>query len=99
MKETVTLYQQCKAPNGETGSFLADHNRGKLVSPVFTDTYGLFQWCRANGWEAAPWSTLSQAEYVRVLTPCQECGNPSYGGLHDSCKGFREWIERGGTLD
>lgn len=32
---------------------------------------------------------------------CGECGQPCEVGLtvHPSCKGFREWIASGGTLD
>jgi hypothetical protein len=35
MNETVMLKIQCKAPTGETGTFLFDTARGRLVSPVF----------------------------------------------------------------
>ena len=52
----IRMAQQCKAPTGETGSYLFRDATNiapeqKLVSPVFADTAELFAWIKANNWE------------------------------------------------
>lgn len=34
-----------------------------------------------------------------VVRSCLECGQPCTIGTHESCLGFRRWINNGGTLD
>lgn len=40
---------------------------------------------------------------VAILPVCRECGHAcaisDSGNVHASCQGFREWIDKGGTLD
>lgn len=54
----TVLHIQCASPNGETGTFLANREKGKplhsgaLQSPVFADLVALSEWARANGWAA-----------------------------------------------
>ncbi len=63
------FYQQCTAPTGETGSFLAKtaadgRTITELVSPVFPNTVHLFHWARDNGWKPMP-GTFAR-EYARI---------------------------------
>ncbi|MTJ93898.1 MAG: hypothetical protein F8N36_13725 [Desulfovibrio sp.] len=67
------FFQQCTAPNGETGSFLANTaNNGctitELVSPVFKNTVHLFHWAADNGWKPVPGTSARQYEQVRGVT-------------------------------
>lgn len=39
------------------------------------------------------------AELQTALVSCEECGKPSLTRIHESCAGFRQHIEQGGTLD
>lgn len=66
---------QCKASNGETGSFLFEPNvplpgvqidHALLLSPVFPGLVELFRWCRMNHW--------CNAGYDEVLRDRSACG-------------------------
>lgn len=46
----------CKAPDGRVGCFLRDAETRELHSPVFADSYELFQWMRVNGFRLHQYS-------------------------------------------
>lgn len=56
-KAYVDVAIQCRAANGEIGSFffIGDSpHEYKPVSPVFKDLAELFPWARENGWRPLP---------------------------------------------
>lgn len=44
--------------SGEQGDFLAEpeHGSRRAISPVFSQLSALYDWCKTNGWETAPYS-------------------------------------------
>lgn len=57
---TAALCIQCTDEvSGKEGSFLAEPvtRARRAISPVFPCLTGLYEWCKANGWKSAPYST------------------------------------------
>lgn len=67
-QRTARLYQQCwSSRDCKVGSYLMADDHSQQVSPTFSDSYALFQWCRSEGWTS---DGALQGRYTKKEPTC-----------------------------